>query len=174
MLFIQCMCMFQCPLLCVFTFSLRSVSEGRGLISISTPTLFRVWGWRRRRVYIKMIVTSSYTHLLYRYRFINKIPDLQEHWVILQEEYSPCRGLAKFHQGQRPVSVCHHHYCTIGVLTDFWCLDEGRIFALHPKEVISSAPPTQRLFTPDRLLHSFWDDSADREGTWRKNVMQGG
>ena len=38
MLFIQCMCMFQCPLLCVFTFSLRSVSEGRGSAPLTPHT----------------------------------------------------------------------------------------------------------------------------------------
>lgn len=53
-------------------------------------------------------------------------------------------------------------------MTDLWSLDEGRIFALHPKEVMRSASPTQRLFTPDRLLLSFWADSTDREGAERK------
>lgn len=31
-----------------------------------------------------------------------------------------------------------------------------------------SAPPTQRLFTPDRLLPSFWADLTDREGAERQ------
>lgn len=30
------------------------------------------------------------------------------------------------------------------------------------------APPTQRLFTPDRLLRSFWADSTNREGAERQ------
>lgn len=80
--------------------------------------------------------------------------------MILQEESS--------HRGQRPVSVCHRHYCTIHILTDLESLDEGRIFALHPREVMRSAPPTQRLFTPDRLLPLFWADSTDEEGAERK------
>lgn len=77
-------------------------------------------------------------------------------------------GLAKFHPGQRLVSVCHHRYCTIHILTDPWSLDDGRIFGLHPREVMHSALPTQCLFTPDRLLHSFWADSTDREGAERQ------
>lgn len=48
----------------------------------------------------------------------------------------------------RRLKTCQCRYCTIPLVTDTWSLDGGRVFVLHPSEVMSSASPTQRLFTP--------------------------
>lgn len=79
--------------------------------------------------------------------------------------------LAKLHPGQGAVSVCHHHYCTIHILTDPWSHGDGRIVAFRPRQVMRSALPTRRLFTPDRPPRSLWAVSADG-GSPGWNVMQ--
>lgn len=47
------------------------------------------------RIYFKTNAYSFHTHLLYLCWVMNKIPDLHEHWVILQEESSLSRGVGQ-------------------------------------------------------------------------------
>lgn len=82
-------------------------------------------------------------------------------WTGFGTKYLTCSNAEWFCRrswevGQRPVSVCHHTYCAIHILTDLWSRDRGRIFGFHPKEVMRAAPPTQRLFTPDRPAEFSW------------------
>lgn len=90
---------------------------------------------------------------------MHMIPDLQEYWVILQkEESSPSQGGGWPNSTQaKDPSVS-----AIAVIAQFtfWLISGAsteREYLCYIQERSCAQPqPTQRLFTPDRLLPSFW------------------
>lgn len=138
------------------------------LISHFTPT-FQDLDWPHSPIYIIVNVSSSHTRLFYLERILQKNTWLA---AILSDSgggiFSELRDWPNSTQA-KDLSVSA---ITIIAQFTFWLIPGastmGEYLVYIQERSCAQLRQTQHLFTPDRLLPSFWADSTDAEGAERQ------